>query len=114
MEHLGSLYHWAPSDRRTTILREGLVPGSKSTISSEEVSYVSLGPSPRRAWTYSGDLSWASELENWDLWQVTLSDTDDCRVRTDYGTTVIEVRAHNVIPPDRVWFVGQRKPWLTC
>lgn len=107
MERLGSLYHWAPTDRRSAIHKDGLVPGSGRTVSSEEVSCVCLGPSPRKAWTYSGDMEWV-EIEKWDLWQVELAATDHARVRTDYGFIVIEVRVHNVIPPDRVWLVGSR------
>lgn len=112
MERLGSLYHWSPTPNRQKILREGLVPASPSMVATSELGYICLGPTPRKAWTYSGDLEWAQENDDWDLWQVSLADRDEVRIRMDYGMLVIEVKVHNVIPPDRLWWVGQRQPWL--
>lgn len=114
LERLGSLYHWSPIDRRPNILREGLVPASRPTMVGGEIGYVCLGTSPRGAWMLSGDLEWAEDVEDWDLWQITLADMDEVRVRPNYGPKIHEVKVHNVIPPDRVWWVGARKPWLTA
>jgi hypothetical protein len=113
-ERLGSLYHWSPIDRRDAIRERGLVPGSRSTVASGELGYVCLAPSPRHAWLLSGDLEWTSEVEEWDLWQIQLADSDDVRVRPHWGWTIQEVAVHNAIPPDRVWWVGARQPWLTA
>lgn len=114
IERLGSLYHWSPLERRPDILRNGLVPGSPSSVATMELGYVCLGTSPRGAWMLSGDLEWAENEEDWDLWQVMLADMDEVRVRPDFGPRIQEVKVHNVIPPDRVWWVGARKPWLTA
>jgi hypothetical protein len=111
--NLGPLFHWSPLDRRESILKEGLVPGSNS-LHGSGVFYVCLGMNPRRAWQLSGDTDWGSEEDDWDLWQVTLRDTDEVRIRAEYGPEIWEVKVHNVIPPDRLWWVGARQPWLTA
>lgn len=110
---LGQLFHWSPRDRRETILREGLRPFSGPTCGADPLPYVCLGSTPRGAWALSGDTDWGHEQEDWDLWQVTLADTDEVRVRAEYGPRIWEVKVHNVIPPDRMWWVGERQPWLT-
>lgn len=74
--------------------------------------WVCLGPAPRAAWSISGDMDWAQEIQFWDLWQVELSPSDDIRLRNDSGQRIIEIRVHNTIPPDRVWWVGEREPWV--
>lgn len=114
LERLGSLYHWSPLDRRAEILRDGLVPGSRATMVGSEIGYVCLGTSPRGAWMLSGDLEWAEGTDDWDLWQVSLADTDEVRVRPNYGARIDEVKVHNLIPADRVWWTGTRQPWLTA
>lgn len=113
-ERLGALYHWSPADRRPSILKHGLVPGSTTTLCGSEIGYVCLGSTPRGGWLLSGDMEWASEIEDWDLWQVTLVDGDEVRIRPDWGPNIVEVKVHNTIPPDRVWWVGTRQPWLTA
>lgn len=112
--NLGALYHWSPRPRRDAILKQGLVPGSESTNAGSTVAYICLGTSPRGAWMLSGDLEWAQEVEDWDLWQVWLVDMDEVRIRPNYGPRIDEVKVHNVIPPDRVWWAGERRPWLTA
>jgi hypothetical protein len=53
-------------------------------------------------------MSYVAEFEDWDLWQVNLSDTDEVHIRPDFGWDIKEVRVHNAIGPDRVWWVATR------
>lgn len=107
-EMLGRMYHWSPHERYKEISTQGLVPLSRSTIASGELPYVCVAPSAKGAWAYSGDMGWAEDIDRWDLWSVELSDKDECRVRTDWGPKIIEVKVYNPIPPDRLWWVGVR------
>lgn len=114
MEQLGALYHWSPFERRTDILKHGLVPGSDPSVCRDmRLGYVCLGPTPSKAWGYSGDMEWMEDFDEWDLWQVRLTADDDVRIRNDGTFEIIEIKVHNTIPPDRVWWVGERTPWLT-
>jgi len=112
---LPALFHWSPADRRTDILRDGLKPYAPPAVSGGgEMSaiawpYLCFGTTPQAAWRYSGDLDY-NHLDDveWDLWQVSLSDTDEVHIRPDFGNAVKEVRVHNAIPADRVWWVARR------
>lgn len=108
------MYHWAPSSRRESILRTGLLPLSDPTTSSMEIGmrapYVCVSPTASAAWSLSGDMEWVSDIEEWDLWQVRLADGDEVSVRGDFGPRISEVRVRNAIPPDRVWLVATRAP----
>lgn len=106
-------YHWAPRTHRGLIREKGLLTNQRG-LSSPELRWpwVCLGPAPRAAWSISGDMDWAQEIQFWDLWQVELSPSDDIRLRNDSGQRIIEIRVHNTIPPDRVWWVGEREPWV--
>jgi hypothetical protein len=55
-------------------------------------------------------MDWTSEIEEWDLWQITLSENDQTHIRMECGTHIYEVRTFNSIPADRVWLVAQREP----
>lgn len=106
---LGALYHWAPADRRAAILLEGLVPGRSPTVTiNGRCRELCLSPTPAGAWTLSGALDWVAEIESWDLWQVELGDRDEVHVLPSWGPHVKEIRVRNTMPPDRVWWVGQR------
>lgn len=107
---IGPIYHWSPSSRRDSILRDGLKIFSEPVTHSGEESYPYLcfGTSPSAAWGLSGDMEWNSEHENWDLWQIRLSDDDEVHYRADFGPNIKEIRTRNSIPVDRVWFVGKR------
>jgi hypothetical protein len=112
---LGPLYHWSPADRREQILRDGLQPYAPPAVSGGgEMStiawpYLCFGLTAKGAWRYSGDMGYdhLSETE-WDLWQVALADTDEVHIRAEFGPRVKEVRVHNAIPADRVWWVARR------
>lgn len=118
---LGPMFHWSPRSRRKGILRSGLLPNMRPTVTGggayinnvtgelEEwrMSAVCMSPSPQTAWDYSagtiGDTG-----ETWDLWQIRLADTDEIHVRPDFGPYLIEIRVANRIPKSRLWWVGER------
>lgn len=102
------LYHWAPSDRYDMIDKQGLVAGSKPTVSSEAVTSVSLSADPQTAWSLSGAMEWCSDVDQWDLWMVRLAEHDEVQVRAEFGPRIQEVKVRNSIGRDRVWFVGRR------
>lgn len=117
---LPALFHWSPSANRLDIQNNGLQLYSPSLCqvwdpaTGEDVQvrwpYICLGTDPRLAWSLSGDMDWASEIEEWDLWLVELRARDDIQIRSDLGPSVKEVRSFNTLPPDRLWWVGQRTP----
>lgn len=60
------------------------------------------------AWGLSGNMEWVSEIEEWDLWQVYLPDKAEVHVRPTFGSIIEEVKVYTVIPPDMLWFCGQK------
>lgn len=107
-------FHWAPSGRRRSIERVGLVPGRRSPAPVFDVDgewrapYVCLALDP----VYGGALSFEYSGvpgEVWDLWQVWLHPDDDARGRRDGGRHLIEIRVHNRIPKRRVALVASRE-----
>lgn len=105
---LSPLYHYSPHDRYGSILRYGLRAGQPPTVSSCAQQHICLGPDPREAWRISGAMSWVSDVESWDLWQVELDETDEVHVRSEYGPTVREIMVRGVIAPQRLWWIGRR------
>jgi hypothetical protein len=104
---LPALFHWSPRDRRARIVHDGLVPGRRATVSSGEMPYVCLSPTPSSAWGLSG-MGFAEPGSVWDLWQVRLDDDDQVTVPPHWGRWIREVRVHNRIHKRRVWWVGER------
>lgn len=105
---LPRLYHWSPADRYDAILTGGLRPQQPSTVASTPLPYLCLGFSPAGAWTISGAMEWVSEVDEWDLWQVTIADGDQVSVRPEFGPALCEVTVYGPIPPDRLWHAGRR------
>jgi hypothetical protein len=115
---LPQLYHWSPKARREAIRLSGLAPYQPPAVSTESefnedwahgFGCICLAPDPAGAWSLSGDLQHVSEVEEWDLWQLkAVIDTDEVRVRAEFGPRIYEVRIFNPIPADRLWWVGER------
>src|ERR1044071_4207787 len=63
-------YHWSPVERRQSINKSGLLPGSHSTDRLWRPPYVCLAPYPSLAWLLSGKMKRGSEHAEWDLWEV--------------------------------------------
>lgn len=71
--------------------------------------WICLGSCPSGAWLLSGDTGWGRDADSdWDLWEVVLGDQDEVHVRPSWGAEVEEVRVHNSIPADRLWYCGRR------
>lgn len=111
---LGPMFHWSPADRYGSILRDGLQPFKEPTVSSAVTGYVCLSPTAAAAWALSGAADWATETDAWDLWQVELDERDEVRVRPGFGPVLREVRIHNPIPADRLWWAGRRDTHLVA
>lgn len=105
---LPALYHWSPAKRYEGINSLGLVAGSKETVASGALQTVCLGTDPQAAWSLSGAMDWCCEVDEWDLWQVRLADTDEVSLRAEFGPHIWEVKVRNSLPRDRLWFVGRR------
>jgi hypothetical protein len=109
---LPALFHWSPATNRVAILRDGLKPYSPPVVhaGTAKFPYICLSPTPSSGWGLSGDMSWASEVDEWDLWQVRLQEGDEVDIRGDFGPVIREVRVRNALPADRVWLVATRSP----
>lgn len=113
------LYHWAPQDRRGQIIRYGLRPRMRPTVSSVDgtggegwrAPYVCLAESPMWAWALSGDLH--PEVPAWDLWQVWLGDSHEIRrIRNFYprdDRRWYEVRVYDRVYKRGVLWVAERQ-----
>lgn len=70
---------------------------------------ICLGFTPSAAWGLSGAIDrFNTEDFEWDLWQVNLGEHDEVHIRSEFGDVLQEVRVHNPIPADRIWWVGTR------
>jgi hypothetical protein len=118
--HLPALYHWSPGDRRKQIIRRGLIPGSRPTVSSDSTvggadesgdgrHMVCLSADAATAWTLSGGLPWLRDVPSWDLWQVHIDEGDEVHILPFWGRGVMEIRVANRIPKSRVLFLATRK-----
>lgn len=108
---LPTLYHWSPVERRDEILNKGLQLYQRPTVSGDySFPYVCLGPSPKTAWSISGDMDYVSEIEEWDLWEVRLPEDAEIHIRAEFGPRFFEIRVRTPIPADCVWLVGTRSP----
>lgn len=105
---LDPLFHWSPADRFERIFAEGLRPNGEPTVASVALPHVALALDPAMAWTLSGAMEWVSEVDAWDLWQVTIADGDQVVVRPEFGPEIREIKVHGPIPPDRLWWCGRR------
>lgn len=104
---LPALYHWSPTSRRVDILKFGLMPNQINVVSTGSQPHICLSTTPSMSWALSGGTGW-TQIEEWDLWQVRLSEDDEVHIRPEFGNVVKEITVRNVIPPDRIWFVGNR------
>lgn len=103
------LYHWAPSQRRRSIGRYGLVPGKPSvSIRGFRPPFVCFGLNPESAWQMSGDIH--PEVPGWDLWMTSTDDLSDVFEVLPYDDgSPKEVRAYDKTPGAGLWFVGTRQ-----
>lgn len=104
---LGVLYHWSPKRNRESISRLGLQLAHPNRTSGDFTApWICLGTTPSSAWGLILD---PGEEGEWDLWQTALRDGDHVAIRSDFDMPYIrEIRVHNGLPSDRVWWVGER------
>ena len=105
---LGPLYHWSPADRYASIKKDGLTVGHDATVSTHGEPQLCFGPDPASAWSLSGAMDWVAQIDEWDLWQISLRDTDAVHVRAVWGDEITEIRVDGPIEPSRCWHVGRR------
>ncbi len=104
------LYHWAPSARRRSIQRLGLVPGRLNVTGELRPPYVCFADNPVLAWSLSGRMH--PEIPEWDLWMVFAGHVEVRRRIDTFSDTgrryVLEYRVHDRIPKRHVRYVGTR------
>lgn len=116
---LEPLYHWAPSERRTAILKGGLVPYSAPVVhgatgeADERLAfaYLCFGLTAQTAWAYSAASrdGLEDEFDGWDLWQVWPGERAAMHALPHWGPEIQEVRITNAVPADRLWYVATRR-----
>ncbi len=104
-----ALFHWSPVERRKSILRRGLVPGSRCTTSSGRFKVVCFADSPSWAWALSAEICGEPGSE-WDLWQCALDLLVEPTILPgeDRASGIYEVRTEHRVFKRDLWFVGTR------
>jgi len=100
------LYHWAPSSRRKSILKKGLLVKQLHAAHSKgwQADYLCFSDSPSYAWALSG------HTKRRDLWMVWSNSIPDLCYRSDeVGKRPSEYRTARSLPPSKIWFVGTRR-----
>lgn len=106
--HVGTLFHWAPKRCRADILTKGLQVLLPSRLHPDACfAYVCLGTTPSSAWSLLLEPESEDEF-GWDLWQVQVAEGDPLLIRGDFSPFVREVRVLRALPPDRLWWIGER------
>lgn len=114
LEPFRFLFHWSPASRRKQIVRYGLRPFSRLTVSAGEdvkwaAPYVCFADSPAWAWALSGGMRWTPSGQ-WDLWQTSLDRlTAATIVPADWRPSgIYEVRNEARVYKRDLWLVGHR------
>ena len=99
------LFHWSPVDRRKSIRRYGLKPGSRSVSNLWRPPYVCLARSPSLAWVLRGG---NDEIPEWDLWTVWDTRLGQYSIIKDDDGSIKEYRVYERIYKRDLWYVGMR------
>lgn len=107
-------FHWAPTDRRNRIKKEGLVPGRWSRDRLWKPPYVCLTHAPGLAWSLSGEMDRGRQIVSWDLWEVSVHEqTGYEELFFDTGASeekiIKEIRVYERIFKRNVWYVATRE-----
>lgn len=104
-----ALFHWSPVERRKSILRYGLRPGSKNTTSSMRYMNICFADSPSWAWALSAEVCGERGSE-WDLWQTALDQLHDPVILPgpDRSSGIYEIRTQERVFKSDLWYVGSR------
>ncbi len=104
------LYHWAPVERRASILKRGLLTRQAHTAHSPgwQAPYLCFSDSPSYAWALSAGTQ--KTIKEWDLWMVWSKTIPDLYYRGDeVGRNPAEYRTKKPVSRTRLWHVGTRK-----
>jgi hypothetical protein len=98
------LYHWSPPGRRTSIRRQGLVPGSPAAAPGQTPAVsdgrpvLCLAYDPASAWALSAGMRWPDAPTAWDLWPVHVPGAATLLSLPQWGRAT-EVRTFARVPP---------------
>lgn len=112
LDGMPPLFHWSPAERRGQIVRYGLRPRMRPTISTPgwRAPYVCLAETPSWAWALSGMRAERDrEPGHWDLWQVDVNGLLGETVPTYDEHRWHEVRVQERIYKRRMWHVATRE-----
>ena len=98
-----ALYHWAPTERRKSIIRYGLRPNMLSADRLWRAPYICLADGPWTAWQLIG--RHRPHIEHWDLWWTSSDRIGEHYQRTDLPR---EWRVSERIYKRDLWLVGSR------
>lgn len=105
------LFHWAPQSRRKQILRYGLRPGMRASVSTaDKAPIICFADSPSWAWGLSGAMGWAPSGW-WDLWETDLGRLDEPKILAspERSSGIYEVRTLTRVWKRDIWWVGSRE-----
>lgn len=107
------LYHWSPRERRKSIERRGLQPGSRSLQGAWRPPYIALSRDPIMAWTLVLRKGETDHLTTWDLWSVSVYDLAHYEMLYDHYPDTGRQFIHEVRVYDRIYkrdlnWVGER------
>ena len=113
------LYHWSPTDRRKSILHDGLCPGKRGNINGNELvdenyraDCVCFTQSPSSSWALSPAIvgQRTKNACSWDLWMVWSTSADFKKEpKVNDGWQMREYRSMERIPKSKIWLVGTRE-----
>lgn len=107
------LYHWSPRERRKSIERRGLVPGSRSLQGDWKPPYIAFSLDPVRAWGLVSNRSGYTPDPIWDLWSVDVYNVPHYEMLYDHYLDssrryIYEVRVYERLFKRHVTWVAER------
>lgn len=111
------VYHWTAKHLKKPIIQTGIKPFSRTQlyenpenkhIESWSTPYIYTSLDPKTALSYVRNELISREFEEASLFQIKLTENDDCFIRMA-DNKIVEVRIRNTIPADRVFFIGDRE-----
>jgi hypothetical protein len=107
-----ALYHWAPRNRRSGILRYGLRPGMWSLDHDWKPPHFCMSDDPWLAWNLSGKMH--PEIDEWDLWLIFSDDVGKAEAilemyRDGSGHYVKEWRIYHRVFKKNVHYIASRR-----
>lgn len=109
MNEFPPVFHWSPVERRGQILRYGLRPGMRPTVTTPgwRAPYVCFAETPSWAWALSGGQG-AEPGTEWDLWQCQINGLEVEEKPTYDEHRWHELRVYERVFKRRIWHVATR------